>query len=211
MHAQSPASPDELLESALSGKTECRGRLLARYDNYLKLLAATQIDDKLQGRCSPSDVVQETFCDAHRDFDQFRGRSEREFLAWLRQILVNNLSRLVEKHVLAAKRDVRREVSLEEIGARLKQSTTRLEAVLADHDAASPSSDVRRREDAVALADHLAELPPDYRQVLVFRHLEGLPFREVAERMGRSHGAARMLWLRAIQRLRGLMDTRESQ
>jgi len=210
MHAQFPATPDELLLSARNGTTECRGRLLERYHNYLKLLAATQIDEKLRARCSPSDVVQETFCEAHRDFDQFRGQTEPEFLAWLRQILVNNLSRLVEKHVLAEKRDVRREVSLEEIGARLERSTARLEGVLADHDAASPSSDLRRREDAVLLADHLARLPSDYRQVLVLRHLEGLPFKQVAQRMERSHGAVRMLWLRAMEQLRKLMDTRES-
>jgi RNA polymerase sigma-70 factor (ECF subfamily) len=52
------------------------------------------------------------------------------------------------------------------------------------------------------LANYLAKLPPDYRQVLVLRHCEGLAFKEVAERMGRSAGAVRMLWLRAISQIR---------
>jgi RNA polymerase sigma-70 factor (ECF subfamily) len=171
----------------------------------LELLAATQIDRKLLARSSPSDVVQETFLEAHRDFAQFRGESLPEFLAWLRRILVNNLSRLVERHVLTGKRDVRRETSLEGMEAALERSTARLESVLVDQ-GASPSTSAQRREYAIILADQLAELPHDYRDVLVLRHLEGLPFGEVAARMDRSPGAVRMLWLRAIGQLRERLD-----
>lgn len=207
MRAEPQSDPGQLLALARTGAPECLGRLLQLYSNYLKLLATTQMDDKLRGRFSPSDVVQETFFEAHRDFQQFRGQSERELLGWLRQILINNLARLVEKNVLAAKRDVRREVSLERIGASLDRSAARLESVLADG-GASPSSDAHRREHAVILADQLTELPPDYRRVLVLRHLEGLPFKEVARRMERSPGAVRMLWLRAVGELRRMLQTR---
>jgi RNA polymerase sigma-70 factor (ECF subfamily) len=89
----------------------------------------------------------------------------------------------------------------------LERSTARLEAVLVDH-GPSPSSHVQHREHAVLLADHLAELPPDYRDVLVLRHLQGLSFAEVAQRMARSPGAVRMLWLRAIDKLRNRLDAR---
>ncbi|HUT92260.1 MAG TPA: sigma-70 family RNA polymerase sigma factor [Thermoguttaceae bacterium] len=207
MRLESPPDQEQLLRSARAGKLECLGQLLQLYGNYLKLLAATQIDEKLLARSSPSDVVQETFLEAHRDFGQFRGQSVPEFLAWLRRILVNNLSRLVEKHVLAEKRDVRRETSLGGIGGALERSAARLESVLVDQ-AASPSSNAQRREYAIILANQLAELSQDYRDVLVLRHLEGLPFGEVAERMGRSPGAVRMLWLRAIGQLRERLDAR---
>ena len=207
MRPESRPSQEQLLRSARAGRPECLGQLLQLYRNYLKLLAATQIDERLRARVSPSDVVQETLLEAHRDFCQFRGRTGPEFLAWLRQILINNLMRLVERHVLAQKRDVRREVSLDRIAAALERSTARLEAVLADQ-GASPSSSVQRREYAIVLADCLVELPPDYREVLVLRHLKGLRFSEVAERMDRSAGAARMLWLRAIERLRDVLEAR---
>jgi len=207
MRCNSLREQERLLGAARAGKPECLGQLLQLYWNYLRLLAATQIDEKLRARCSPSDVVQETFFEAHRDFGQFRGRTVAEFLAWLRQILVNNLARVVERHVLAEKRDVRREMSLGRMQAALDRSTARLESVLQDH-GNSPSSDVQRREDAIILADQLAELPEDYRDVLVLRHLEGLSFNDVARRMGRSPGAVRMLWLRAIERLRGQLDAR---
>ena len=52
------------------------------------------------------------------------------------------------------------------------------------------------------IADQIANLPPDYQEVLVLRHMEGLPFEQVAKRMGRSSGSARMLWLRALESLR---------
>jgi RNA polymerase sigma-70 factor (ECF subfamily) len=61
----------------------------------------------------------------------------------------------------------------------------------------------------VALADNLAALPPDYREVIVMRHLQGLSFGEIAQGMDRSEGAVRMLWLRAIGQLRSKMAERD--
>jgi RNA polymerase sigma-70 factor, ECF subfamily len=190
-----------LLTKARAGGSECLGRLLQYYGNYLKLLASTQIDEKLRARCSPSDIVQETYCEAHRDFAKFRGATAEEFLAWLRAILVNNLGREVERHILTAKRDIRREISLAAVGESLERSAARLESILADQ-RPSPSSQIHRQERTVLLANHLAELSADYRQVLILRHCEGLPFKEIAARMQRSEGAARMLWLRAIGEIR---------
>jgi len=205
-HAQSEI--DQLFTSARAGSTSCLGRLLTLYSNYLKLLIAAQLDDRLRVRVSPSDIVQETFFEAHRDFHQFRGQSTGEFVAWLRKILVNNLLHVVEQHLLAEKRDVRREVSLEQMGKRLEQSTARLESLLAGP-GDSPSGHAQRNEQEIKLADALAELPSDYRQVILLRHVEGLRFEEVASRMDRSSGAVRMLWLRALERLRKTFPERE--
>ena len=196
-----PGEAEALIDEARQGMSESLGRLLQAYANYVRLVAATEVGARLKVRVSPSDVVQETFLQAHRTFGQFRGRSEGEFLAWLQRILASQLTHLYERHILAEKRDARREVSLDEIGARLERSTARLASVLADG-APTPSSEAERHERAVLLADELAELPPDYRQVLLLRNLEGRSFGEVAERMQRSSGAVRMLWLRAVDKLR---------
>lgn len=205
MQNSSSTNAELLLSQALAGSSECFGKLLHVYRNYLKLLVVTQLERKLQRRVSASDVVQETFLEANRDFPQFRGSSSGEFCAWLRKILVNNLHRVVEKHVLAAKRDVRREVSLEHLASSLEQSTVRLESMLPDP-GISPSGNAQRHEMEIVLADHLAELSADYRDVIVLRHIEGLSFEDVGQRMERSAGAARMLWLRALQALRERMD-----
>src|SRR5213080_709075 len=70
--------PDQLLPRARAGDVPAMGRLLELYRNYLKLLARLQIDRRLQGKADPSDLVQETFLEAYRDFAQFRGTTERE-------------------------------------------------------------------------------------------------------------------------------------
>jgi RNA polymerase sigma-70 factor, ECF subfamily len=201
MSARALSDVDSLFRSARAGSNSSLGRLLSLYSNYLKLLVAAQMDHRLRVRVSPSDILQETFFEAHRDFAQFRGQSTGEFVAWLRKIVVNNILRVVEQHVHAEKRDVRREVSLEEIGRRLEQSTARLETLLAV-DGESPSGCAVRNEHEILLADAFSALPADYRDVIVMRHIEGLPFEDVARRMQRTSGAVRMLWLRALKTLR---------
>jgi RNA polymerase sigma-70 factor (ECF subfamily) len=69
----------------------------------------------------------------------------------------------------------------------------------------SPSQQATRREESMLLAAALGELPEDYREVLVLRHLEGLTFPEVARRMGRSLDSVEKLWLRALARLRQVL------
>ncbi len=183
------------------------GSILQLYWNYLHLLAEAQLDRRLRVRFSPSDLVQETFLEAHRDFPQFRGATEEEFLAWLRQILVHNLIVAVRRHFDAGKRDVRREVSLEQVRSQMDTSALGVAAALAQ-DGTSPSDRVQREELLVALADDLSELPQDYREVIVLRHLQGCSFAEVAQRMDRNEGAVRMLWLRAIGQLRSRLNER---
>jgi RNA polymerase sigma-70 factor (ECF subfamily) len=207
--SSSVSRTNTLISRARRGSKSSLGSLLEQYRNYLVVLAATQIERRLQPRVSPSDVVQETMLKAHKNFGQFRGTTEQELLAWLRQILVNNLARFVEQHMLAARRDVRREVSIERLGVALEQSTIQL-AALVPSQGKSPSMAVQQREEAVVLADRMAQLPNDYRDVLVLRNLQGLPFEEVATRIGRSVGATRMLWLRAIEKLRTVYRSDES-
>ena len=102
-------------------------------------------------------------------------------------------------------RDMRREVVADQIGAQigvlLDRSAYDFTQMLADR-GPSPSEPIHQRERAVALADQLARLPPQYRDVIVLRNLQGLSFEEVADRMDRKPGAVRMLWLRAIEKFK---------
>lgn len=183
--------------------------MLDLYRNYLAILAGAQLDRRLLRRVGPSDLVQETLLAAHRDFRTFRGRSEQEFLAWLRRILIHCLHEAVDVHLRARKRDLRREISLDDqAGDTLERSWDNLGRLLADP-GPSPSAMLRRRERAVVLSEQLARLKPEYRDVIVLRNLQGLSFVEVAERMERKPGTVRMLWLRAIEKLRELYNPGE--
>src|SRR5947209_42214 len=83
------SDPERLLQVAKAGDSLTLGRLLEHYRAYLVVLARVQIGRRLQGKVDASDIVQEAFLGAHRDFPQFRGQSEPELLAWLRQILAS--------------------------------------------------------------------------------------------------------------------------
>jgi RNA polymerase sigma-70 factor (ECF subfamily) len=210
MNAKGRLDPEQLLADALGGRTDSLGRVLELNRRDLALLARAQIDFRLQGRVDASDLVQETFLDACRDFHHFRGTSHREWVAWLRKILFYNLARVVQRQVAAKKRSTRQEVSLDgRVSAAAQSSgTTPIENALVSR-LSSPSSHAGRRERSACLADQLTRLPADYREVLVLRNLEGLPFSEVARRMGRSTGAVRILWVRAVDQLRRLLQTEE--
>jgi RNA polymerase sigma-70 factor (ECF subfamily) len=195
--APPPADPGQLLQRAQAGDRSALGRLLERYRNYLALLARLQLDGRLTGKVDDSDVVQETCMRAHRDFAAFRGSSEGEFMAWLRQILAYQVANLVRRYLGTQRRDARLEHEL--VGA-LEESSQALERVPAP--CSSPSQRAVRREQAVLLADALGQLPGAYREVIILRHLEGLPLAQVASRMGRSVDSVRKLWTRDLVQLR---------
>jgi RNA polymerase sigma-70 factor (ECF subfamily) len=199
------SEPTELLRGAQQGSTQALGQLLARYGHYLLLLARVQVGRRLQGKVDPADLVQETFLEAHRHFPGFRGQSEPEVAAWLRQILAGVLANLLRRYLGTQGRDVRLE---RELAGELDQSSIALDRGLADP-GPTPSKLAAGRERAVLLADALAELPPDYQEVIVLRHLEERPFADVAKQMGRTEDAVQKLWVRALARLRKALDAEE--
>jgi RNA polymerase sigma-70 factor (ECF subfamily) len=194
------AWPDRLIERARRGDEAARGALLELYRNYLRLVARSMIGGALRVKLDASDLVQETFLKAHRDFGQFAGGSEGELVAWLRRVLVHSLANQVKHHRRQA-RDHQRQESLERL---LEQSGLMAQMALASQ-VPSPSEAASRREQAVLLADAVDRLPPDYREAFVLRTLEHVPFEEIAERMARSVGAVRMLWARAVKRLHRML------
>lgn len=193
-----PPEPPPLLARARAGDPAALGELLDGYRQYLTLLARLQIGRTLQVKLGASDVVQETFLEAHRDFPGFRGGSAGEVAAWLRTILARNLANQFRRYRHTQGRDVRLE---QRLASELDRSSDRLAGVLADP-APCPERAAARGEAAVLLADALARLPADYRDVLVLRNLQELSFAEVAERTGRSVDSVKKLWARGLARLR---------
>jgi RNA polymerase sigma-70 factor (ECF subfamily) len=201
MSGKAMQDPEQLVVLARAGDDLVRGQLLEQFRNYLTMLARLQIGRRLQGKVDASDLVQETFLEAHRDFKQFRGTTERELTGWLRQILASNLANFVQRYCGTQRRAVHLE---RELAAELDQSSRCLDLGLAARHS-TPSHQASRREQAVLLANALEELPQDYRDVLVLRHLEELTFPEVARRMGRSLDSVKNLWARALGRLRRVL------
>jgi len=174
---------------------------LERYREYLRLLARLQIDPRLRAKVDESDLAQQTLLLAHAKWQQFRGKTEAELAAWLRQILANNLAGAYRRFGAEA-RNVARERSLE---AAVDESSARLEAWLAA-DQSSPSGTLLRQEELRRLADALAQLPAPQREAVELHHLRGLSVAETAQLMSRTRPAVMGLIFRGLKRLRELLD-----
>ena len=193
---------ERLLNAARDGDVSAAGQLLEKYRGYLRLIADAQIEHALANRADASDVVQEAFLDAHRDLPGFKGKTEPELLGWLRKILCRNVVDQILHHG-AQRRDWRRDGSLE---AMVERSSAAIHEALGNG-VDTPAGQAVRHEQAVHFAEALAKLKTEYRDVIVLRNLLGLTHSQVAERLGRTEGAVRMLWTRALESLRNAMKT----
>lgn len=189
----------------MSEGTESGAEDLDRFRHYLLMLARVQLAPQLRAKMDASDVVQQTMLEAYDQWDRLRGRSEGECLAWLRQILAHNLADAL-RAFRRAKRDVARERSVQQA---LDQSSVRVDAWLAAEQS-SPSQHVAAAEEAVLLAQALAELPESQREALTLRHWEGWSLKEISRHMERSPDAVAGLLKRGLKQLRTAL-AREDQ
>jgi RNA polymerase sigma-70 factor (ECF subfamily) len=179
---------------------------LERFREYLRLLARLQLDPRFQGKIDLSGVVQQTLLEAYRALEQLRTMDDARRAGWLRRALANNLTDEVRR-LGRASRDITLERSLE---AALESSSSRLESWLATEQA-SPSEQAVRNEQVLRLADALARLPDDQRTAVERHHLQGLPLADIARELERSRGAVGALLLRAMKKLRRLLQEPNSE
>jgi RNA polymerase sigma-70 factor (ECF subfamily) len=173
---------------------------LERYRDYLRLLAGLQLDPRLRGRIDASDVVQQTFLQAHQALAGFRGTTDGELAAWLRQILARNLAHALRDHG-RDRRDIGRERSLE---AALEASSIRLECWLAVEQS-SPSQQANRNEQLLRLARVLAGLPEAQREAIVLHYWQGRTTVQIGEHLQRTPAAVAGLLKRGLKELRRQM------
>ena len=189
-----------LLLAARTGSHEAVGQSLEACRAYLLMVAQSELSPALRAKGGASDLVQETFLEAHRDFEKFAGTTEAELLAWLRQVLMNNLVNFSRRYRETAKRDLDREVQLD--GG---TSSVDWRGTLVGKES-PPSGKIVARETMQSLEQALDRLPNDYRQVIVYRYQDEWPFEKIATKMGRSSNAVRKLWSRAVEQLQKEMS-----
>jgi RNA polymerase sigma-70 factor, ECF subfamily len=189
-------NPERLLAAARAGNHDAREQLLELYRFYLTMLADLKIDRRLQGKIVPADLVRETLQEANRSFAQFPGGTKRELLIWLRRILLFNLENRMRCWLVTHACEGTLDNTLDEL-----DESSRLLDWRRITGQGSPSSQATRRQPTVVLADALAQLPDDCREVIILRHLEGLTLLQVASRMGRPIENIKQLWFCALARL----------
>jgi RNA polymerase sigma-70 factor, ECF subfamily len=205
MDSSESAEVAQLIEKARQGDPASRQRLFEMGRSYMGLVARAQVESWLRVKVDASDLVQQTMLEAHRDFGRFEGGSGKEWLGWLRKILSHNMADFVRCYRGTAKRKVGREVPL-----RNPADTAPFGALEPAAPIATPSQEFLQLDEELRVSVAMDQLPDDYREVILLRNLQRLPFSEVAQRMDRSRPAVQMLWMRAIKRLQQLLSAEQS-
>ena len=193
----------DLVQSARSGDAEAFNALVSRYWSRLESIVYLKLGAKLRSKVTVDDVLQEIYLSAFQSLHQFRWDPKASFFQWLSGIAENLILNLA-RHYGAQKRGGGREVSLDR-DLRGSRGDADLPARTA-----SPSKILGREERFRRLENALAGLKPEYRQVIVLARLEGLPMKEIAQKMDRSPEAVGMLLLRALRQLKSLFKETES-
>jgi RNA polymerase sigma-70 factor (ECF subfamily) len=191
------------LPAARAGSRDALGQTLNQCRAYLLEVARRALGPGLRAKGGASDLVQDTFLEAQRRFGQFDGDSNGQLRAWLRSLLLHKAAKLGRRYHGTHKRQLSREIPLGRDGA----STVHPSEVASR--GPSPSVLVTADEQKRRLLQAIDRLPDDYRAVMTLRYQEALPFDEIGRRLGRSADAARMLWARAVDRLKQEMANGE--
>lgn len=185
-----------LIAAARSGDTVALGELLGAVRKYLVLIAARRLPADIGPDLAPSDIAQETAIDVHRAFGGFTGSTAPELLAWVRTILLHNVTDAVRKSR-----------AYDRVVAGAARSSSPPDPG-ADGLRRGPSAPLRpteasaiRRDEARLVDRVLATLPADAREVMRLRYWDGMTFPAIGKRLGRSENAVRKSWYRAIARL----------
>jgi RNA polymerase sigma-70 factor (ECF subfamily) len=193
-----------LVEQAASGDERAMGALLSLYRTRLRRMVDLRMAPGLRSRLDPSDVLQEALLEAAQRFPEYAREKPLPFFLWLRRITRDRLISLHRRHLGAKARDPRREVPLHSGDA---DATTEGLAAQLLGQITSPSLQLARAEASLRLQEALNTLDPHEREVLSLRHFEQLSNSEVAHELGLSESAASKRYLRAVLRLRGILET----
>jgi RNA polymerase sigma-70 factor (ECF subfamily) len=188
----------QLLNEARAGNRQALSVLLDRLRPEMRQRAQARLGNRLLARLDGSDIAQEIYLRAWQNFGDLQGDTVGHLLAWLEEIFKNVITDCRRRHG-ALKRDAAREVSGDDLFCGLMGDGT------------TPSQGAMRNEQQARMIEALQRLPSDQRQVFQLRVCEGLPFEEVARRIGVSEGNARVLLLRARNKLKSELGCNHEQ
>ncbi len=194
----------ELICRARDGDGGALGELLALHRDRLRLMIRLRLDQRLQGRIDPSDVLQETYVEALERFNEYTAEPAMPFFLWLRFLTVQRILILHRRHLEAERRDAGREVSINQ-DALPEASSVMLAAELIANQT-TPSGVAMQAEAQIHLQQALQQMDPIDREVLALRHFEQLNRAETARVLGIQESACSKRYVRALKRLKDLLS-----
>jgi RNA polymerase sigma-70 factor (ECF subfamily) len=181
----------------MTDKTPAPAQAFEKYRRYLAFLARLHVGEFSTAKLDLSGIVQQTLWEAYQDQSHWSLLNSTQQMAFLRQVLANNVRDELRK-LQAEKRDIHREQSLEQ---EFENSSHRL---MSWHpvESSTPSRKLGKAEQALQLAAALDRLPENQREALILQHWEGLSLADIATHMQRTPAAVAGLLKRGLQALR---------
>ncbi len=195
---------DELLGRLRLGDTDALAEIFSQYRERLRRIVRFRLDYRLAGRLSESDVLQETFIAAAKRLPRYAEQDDMPAFLWLRLIAAQELVDLQRKHIVAEKRDVRREISLVHQSTFSGNTSVAIAAQLIGQNTGA-SQLLEQAERIERLETTLNAMDATDREVIAMRHFEELSNVETANVLAIDPSAASKRYLRAMKRLAELM------
>jgi RNA polymerase sigma-70 factor (ECF subfamily) len=195
----------DLLRKAAAGDEVARSQLFEQHRERLARMVRLRLSRQLQGRVDEEDILQETFLNATRKLNDYLENPEAPFFLWLRSLAGLKLNEIHRTHLGVQKRDADREVSLY-YGALPEANSMSLAAHLLGT-MTSPSQAAMKTERRMKLQETLNSMDPIDREILALRHFEQLSNAEVATELRLSTSGATARHMRALKRLRSLLES----
>jgi RNA polymerase sigma-70 factor (ECF subfamily) len=193
---------DELVEEAARGSTAAVEALLARHRDPMRAMVASWMDPRLYARMDPSDVVQEALGEAVRALPEYLRDRPLPFRDWLRQFAWDRLMKMHRFHIGTQRRSVARERRAPVLPDEAAYDLASRFAA----DGTSPSQDLIRDELIRWVRAAMAGLSVADREILALRHEDQRSMAEIAQALSISEGAAKVRHLRALRRLKSLLE-----
>lgn len=178
--------------------------LYSKYRPQLERMVDFRMDRRLYGRVDAGDILQDSYMEIARRVDSFLEDPTVSFFIWARQITWQTLLMAHRSHLGTQKRDAKQEIRLH--GGPFTHGTSVSLASRLIGDVTSPSQGVIRDERAEQLRTALDSMDSIDREVLALRHFEQLSNKEVAEILDLGKTAASNRYVRALERLKEIMD-----
>lgn len=199
-----PSSPDDLEGAPSEISTAQLERAFFHYRARLKRIIELRLNWLIRRRLDASDILQEVFVDAYRRLDEYRQSTDWPVFLWLRFLANQKVAEIHRRHLQTEARSVLNEVSLH-LGGLSREQSSRMIRQLVDA-IVSPRSHLIRQEQNAHLTQAIDRLSNSDREVIILRHFEQLTNREVAQLLDISENGASSRYVRAINKLRQLID-----
>lgn len=196
-----PDEDQELLARLRSGDTEALARFVEARRPQLLAYIDRQLSAQMKRKVEPEDLLQEVSAEAVRSLKEM-DLSERDPFGWLCHVAQRRIVDAHRRYFGAQKRDAGREISLGTPGADTSRAPL-LDLLVASMTTASEA--FSRNEKQLRMLDALSGMPAEQREVLRLRYVEGLPSKEIAQRLGKSDGAVRVMLTRSLAKLQSLL------